>query len=349
MDAKTRPDDPDSRASPSPASERGWATGVTRIGRVVLISALVVLSLLTFPAAIPWMVALWMAWHTWSAARNRPAWLPLAACLAILLVKRTPWPPALILLVALMFAAAVCRLFQTCTNRLSRLTVFSRTAVVGLWIVWAAVAIEWHAAASTGRQLSADPTRPVVCLGDSLTAGMSPGGGYPKNLGQLIDLPVVNLGQDGITSTDALEKLPELVAANPQVVVVELGGHDFLKGLGRATTRANLERIVDACRHIGAEVILVEIPRGFISDPYAGLERDLARHHDLELISDTAIRKLVLFSPHAPPGIWLPRACHLSDDGLHPNARGKRFLAAEVANSVARLLGNRVLRGRPST
>ncbi|NQT16385.1 MAG: hypothetical protein HQ582_26745 [Planctomycetes bacterium] len=181
----------------------------------------------------------------------------------------------------------------------------------------------------------------VKCLGDSLTAGMSPGGGYPKDLGQLIDLPVVNLGQDGITSADALEKLPALVEANPQVVVVELGGHDFLKGFDRATTRANLERIVDACRNIGAEVILMEIPRGFITDPYAGLEREMARRHDLELISDTPIRKLVLFSPHAPPGIWLPRGRRLSDDGLHPNARGRRFLAGEVAKSVARLLGTR--------
>lgn len=342
MEAKAPFADPDSRRRRSPASTKGWTAVLTRIGRIALISGLVVLSLLTFPAWIPWMVALWLSWHTWSVARNRPAWLSLLTCAAILLAKRTAWPPGLVLLLALILLAAVLHLFRTRVNRIPQLEVLVWAAVVFLWIVWTAAAIEWHAAARCSRQVTADPTRPVVCLGDSLTAGMSPGGGYPQVLGQRIDLPVVNLGQDGITSTDALDILPQLAEANPQVVVVELGGHDFLKGLGRATTRANLERIVDACRDIGAEVILVEIPRGFISDPYAGLERDLARHHDLELISDTPIRKLVLFSPHAPPGIWLPRAYHLSDDGLHPNARGKRLLAEEVAKSIARLLGIRV-------
>jgi hypothetical protein len=95
MEAKPRPADPDSRRRRSPTSKQGWAAAVTRIGRIVLISGLVVLSLLTFPAAIPWMVALWLAWHTWSAARSRLAWLPLVACAAILLVKRTAWPPGL--------------------------------------------------------------------------------------------------------------------------------------------------------------------------------------------------------------------------------------------------------------
>ena len=97
---------------------------------------------------------------------------------------------------------------------------------------------------------------------------------------------VINLGQDGITSADALEKLPALLEANPQAVVVELGGHDFLKGYSRASTLANLRRIVDTSRDIQAEVILMEVPRGFITDPYGAPERELARLEDLELIAD---------------------------------------------------------------
>jgi lysophospholipase L1-like esterase len=296
-------------------------------------------SLLTFPAAIPWMIALWLSWHTWSVARHRPAWPPLAGCLAILLIKRTPWAPALVLLGVVMLAAAVFHLFLTRVIRLPRLWEFARATLAAVWITWAAAAIHWYQDARCRLRMVADPTRPVVCLGDSLTAGTSPGGGYPQHLATRINLPVVNLGQDGITSADALKKLPTLIEANPQLVVVELGGHDYLKGFDRAATRANLEEIIGTCRRAGAEVILLEIPRGFITDPYAGLERDLARRWRLELISDTPIRKLILFSPHAPPGIWLPPACHLSDDGLHPNARGERFLAEEVARSLARVLG----------
>ena len=88
-------------------------------------------------------------------------------------------------------------------------------------------------------------------------------------------------------------------------MIVELGGHDFLRGRSRAATRDVLERIITTLRDAGVEVILMEIPRGFLTDPYAGLERELARQYDLELISDSAIRQLVLFSPYAPPGMWI--------------------------------------------
>jgi lysophospholipase L1-like esterase len=212
-----------------------------------------------------------------------------------------------------------------------------------LWITWAVMAVDWHAASHCSRPVTPDPTRPVVCLGDSLTAGVSPHGGYPEDLGKLITLPVVNLGQDGITSADVLQKLPALAAAKPQGVVVELGGHDFLKGCSRASTKANLTRIIEAFRKQRAEVVLMEIPRGLISDPYAGLERELAREYDLELVSDTPIRKLVLWSPYAPPGRWVDRHRHLSDDGLHANARGNEVLARYVADALARLFGPEIL------
>ena len=98
-------------------------------------------------------------------------------------------------------------------------------------------------------------------------------------------------------------------------------------------------KIVRVCRHIDAEVLLMEVPRGFILDSYAGLERDVARREDLELIADTAIRKLVLWSPYAPPGMWMSTDRHLSDDGLHPNQRGNLLLARTVAAAVQRLYG----------
>ena len=128
--------------------------------------------------------------------------------------------------------------------------------VAVVWITWGVMLFDWHAAIRFRRQVRLDPERPVVCLGDSLTAGMPPYGSYAQSLQKLITVPVVSLGQDGITSADALDKLPAVVEANPQAVVVELGGHDFLKGHGRAGTQANLERIIKECRTIGADVIL---------------------------------------------------------------------------------------------
>jgi hypothetical protein len=61
---------------------------LARIGRTVVLTFFVIASLLTFPASIPWMVACWLFWHSLLVFRNRPGWLPLAACVVILCVKR---------------------------------------------------------------------------------------------------------------------------------------------------------------------------------------------------------------------------------------------------------------------
>jgi lysophospholipase L1-like esterase len=160
---------------------------------------------------------------------------------------------------------------------------------------------------------------------------------------------VVNLGQPGVTSAEALRKLPELVAIKPQGVVIELGGHDFLKdpsllkSASRASAKRNIERLIEAARGCNAEVVLIEVPRGFVIDPYAGLERQIAREQDATLIADTVIRRFVLSSPVAPPGMWLGGP-YLSDDGLHPNGRGNVLLASAVFNSLKRLYGSAIRR-----
>jgi lysophospholipase L1-like esterase len=213
--------------------------------------------------------------------------------------------------------------------------------VVLLWLVWASVAYEWHAAAHSSRAVELHPARPIVCIGDSLTSGVRPYGGYPDDLEKLLAVPVVNLGQPGITAEEALALLPRLRQAKPQAVVIELGGHDFLRGRDRAATKSDLEKVIGASREMGAEVVLMEIPRGFMVDPFAGLEREIAHERDLELVSDTAIRNLVLWSPHAPPGMWIGEP-YLSDDGLHPNANGNQHLAEQVARVLARLYGKEI-------
>lgn len=270
--------------------------------------------------------------------RRRPAWIPLVACVVIVLVKRPYWPPALVVVVlALLLTAA---LHRPTTEARSGPTVrrWRRASTCLLWGAWCWLAWTWYADSHGRRPPVLDSSRPIACIGDSLTSGVPPYGGYPKVLAQRLAVPVLDFGQAGITAEDALASLPELVRARPQAVVIELGGHDFLRGRSREATRGVLERIITALREAGAEVVLLEIPRGFLTDPYDGVERELARRHDLELISDSAIRQLVLFSPIAPPGMWFT-AGHLSDDGLHPNSAGNAHLAACVAAHLVRMYG----------
>ena len=123
------------------------------------------------------------------------------------------------------------------------------------------------------------------------------------------------------------------------MVVIELGGHDFLRGYSRASTKANLQAIIDACRKIDAEVVLMEIPRAFISDPFWGLEREIAREEDVELIPDTAMRTLFLRSPLYPPGSWLGAPYLTDETGIHANAHGQKILAQSVADALQRMCG----------
>jgi lysophospholipase L1-like esterase len=208
---------------------------------------------------------------------------------------------------------------------------------------WLVMTYDWHASASASHRSPLDPQRPIVCLGDSLTSGIEPDPGYPEHLAQRLTVPVVNLGRAGISTKDGLKLLPNVAAATPQAVIIELGGHDFLKGHAREDTKKNLRAIIAAARRCGAEPILMEVPRGFMIDPYAGLERELAREEDIELISDTTIRRLVLWSPYAPPGMWTGGP-YLSDDGLHPNAAGNDALAATVAHTLQGIFGDAIVR-----
>jgi acyl-CoA thioesterase I len=210
-----------------------------------------------------------------------------------------------------------------------------------LWALWSAAMWESYAGTHSAVADRLDPSRPIVCLGDSLTTGLSDDEAYPLYLRQLVSVPVLNFGRAGITARDALKRLPAALAMHPQVVVVELGGHDFLRGYGRESARASLVEIIAACRAAGAAVILVEIPRGFITDSFSGLERELARKYDLTLIPDTAIRMLVVRSPVIPVvgGLTEP---HLSDDGLHPNVAGAHYLAESVYRSLLRMCGSEI-------
>ena len=136
--------------------------------------------------------------------------------------------------------------------------------------------------------------------------------------------------------------LPEITRLNPQVVVIELGGHDFLKGYSRAATKTQLTTIIDSVRRIGAEVVLVEVPRAFISDPYWGLEREIARQEDVELVPDTAMRRIFLRSTVFPPGTWLGPPFLTDESGIHPNERGNQMLAEYVAAALVRMYGPQI-------
>ena len=98
-------------------------------------------------------------------------------------------------------------------------------------------------------------TRSILVLGDSLASGygVGPDLSYPALIQRkIIDsgLPydVINAGISGSTSADGRSRIAFLLKQKIDVLVIELGGNDFLRGLSPAATKANLEAIITQAR-----------------------------------------------------------------------------------------------------
>lgn len=101
--------------------------------------------------------------------------------------------------------------------------------------------------------------------------------------------------------------------------------------------------MIEESHAAGAAVVLFEIPRGLVVDPWRGLERSLARQYDIQLVPDSAIRTLFLFSAPGPLR-FLGSARWLSEDGIHPNERGHECLARRVLEALQVPFGEAVVR-----
>src|SRR5262245_41265664 len=297
----------------SPASSR-WTKFTAQVLPRLAFYPFLAFSLLVFPSMLAWMILAWLVLFAIRRIRGKSGWPPLAFAIGILLIKRVDWAPGLVALGLVMIAAVALDALQ---QKRPGWNTAARIATALLAPAWFVMAWSWASVGQIHRTPGLLADRPIVCTGDSLTVVA-----FPRVLEKRLRVPVIDLAQGGITTGEGLKRFPEVLACRPQAVVIELGGHDSLRGKSRQETRANLEAMIRASRSAGAEVFLFEIPRGFISDPFAGLERELARQYDLQLITDGAIRQLVLFSPFTPLGAWTGRK--LSDDGLHPNDAGHR-------------------------
>lgn len=312
-------------------SESRQPRSLKRIVWLLGVCVAVGFSLLSFPSVLSWVLLFWLLLAASLAHFNRVRAAAGSLLFAVVLViLRGPFCGTQVGFCLACFALALfafgASLGEAETHR--SFPLFR----IGFSIALLALVVfsydRWSATISDTKPIDSKST--VLCLGDSLTSGLPSIGGYPTRLQKLRQGTVVNFGREGITADEALPMVAGLLEFSPDFVVIELGGHDFLKKQSRSSTKSDLLQIIDSCQAAEMDVILCEVPRGFIFDPYYGLEREIARDRDLRLISDTMIRKLVLFSPFAPPGLWLPDEYRLSDDGLHPNEAGNAMLARTV-------------------
>jgi acyl-CoA thioesterase-1 len=178
-------------------------------------------------------------------------------------------------------------------------------------------------------EVAADPLPVVVFLGDSITAGygLSEDEAFPALIESELEsrgtpVRVVNAGESGGTTAGGLRRLSWILRQEPDVVVVELGGNDGLRGLPLDDTEKNLREIVNNSKEAGAAVLLV----GMLLPPNYGpeyTEQFRAIYPGLAEELDVALMPFGLEGVATIPELNLP-------DGIHPNAEGHRRIAANL-------------------
>jgi acyl-CoA hydrolase len=140
---------------------------------------------------------------------------------------------------------------------------------------------------------------------------------------------VNNAGVPGDTSAQALARLPELLQEHtPALVLVSIGGNDFLRRLPEAQTRANVRRICELVVAAGAQVLLIAVPRPTLAAAFTGSLNDHALYAE---IADELELPLLRQGWSDVLGDESLRA-----DPIHANAVGyARFAQAVVATAVA--------------
>ena len=130
----------------------------------------------------------------------------------------------------------------------------------------------------------------ILAFGDSLTfgTGAAPDESYPAQLGRLLGRSIVESGVPGETSEQGLARLPrELDRVDPDLVLLCLGGNDFLRGLDAARTEENLARMIEVMQQRGIAVVLVGVPRlNLMSLRGADLYARLAERYRVPLEND---------------------------------------------------------------
>ena len=179
----------------------------------------------------------------------------------------------------------------------------------------------------------------IAFLGDSITAGygVAAAEAFPAVVEALLrergqDVEAINAGVSGDTSAGGLERLDWVLRSKPDVLVVELGANDALRGQPLPGIEDNLREIVARARERGVRVLLVgmDIPTSYgpaYTREFAQLYERLAREERVALVP-RFIREVGL-----DPELMQP-------DGLHPTVEGHRRLAALLVPVLAPLLAS---------
>jgi lysophospholipase L1-like esterase len=160
----------------------------------------------------------------------------------------------------------------------------------------------------------------IIAFGDSLVEGVGSGvkGGFVTNLSGMVKQPIKNYGVSGDTTASALARITSVLAQNPnpEVVLVLLGGNDFLQKVPKEKTFQNLKMIIKTFQDTGAVVILLGVRGGLITDRTEEDYKNLSEEYN------------TAFVPNVLDGLF-GNSAYMADT-IHPNTAGYEIISKKV-------------------
>jgi acyl-CoA thioesterase-1 len=160
----------------------------------------------------------------------------------------------------------------------------------------------------------------VLAFGDSLTygTGAAEAESYPAQLERLIGRRVVQAGVPGEVTAQALARLPQMLDEHsPKLLLLCIGGNDFLRRLGLRQAEANVRAMVKLAKSRGIDVVLIGTPEPgwMLSAPafYAEIAEEFRVPYEEAVMAEVL------------------KESALKSDAIHPNARGYRLIAERLA------------------
>jgi acyl-CoA thioesterase-1 len=182
-----------------------------------------------------------------------------------------------------------------------------------------------------------DARHVIVCFGDSLTAGygVDPEHSYPAVLQRELNAKgykyrVVNMGVSGETTKDGLARVQHVLAAKPEIVVVEFGGNDGLRGLPLRDTEKNLDAIVSALKKSGTRVAMagITLPPDYGPDY---VNRFNSMYPTIAKKNGVALLPFIYKDVFGVKGF-------IQSDGIHATAPGNQQVAKNIEGLITPML-----------
>lgn len=186
-------------------------------------------------------------------------------------------------------------------------------------------------------RLAAATPGTIVCYGDSITAGygLQPGQSFPDALNKLLvnqgyRYKIENKGTSGATTKDAVAGLQSVLRLHPDVVIVEFGGNDGLRGLPLEQTRRNLDQVITGLQSAHIKVLLagITLPPNYGPDyiqQFNQVYQTVAAEHHAAFVP--MIYKDLVNVPGT-----------IQRDGIHPTAKGSVLIANTLMPALKPLL-----------